>query len=432
MHIVSPCHAIVVVLFIVSCCPFADGQDLLQSGLQLADKSVSLQPVPANAGLVGAKTNAADKAEVQACVLLKNDNVLFGRARQLGEFVMVTTAAGGEVRLPRVSVACWAEHIRDLYQFRVDQRGKPNLRSHLRDARWCVRYDLYDLAAKELIAARRIEPNNKEAIVLENRLRNLVAPRPVNKSAATRIGAGQNVISVDGENEIRPAAFDADHSDASDFDPDTVRRFASHIQPMLINRCGVCHQTMARTVDNQIPATKWHLLVPSVGSRASAAITRSNLQGMISYIDAQAPQNSPLLVMATTDHGGSTAPLGQRNTKAIQSLDYWVKLAANSLRNGQQLTQEERTSEEDDVQGNISRDRNTVPSSGISEVAPMNSAFGRLLEESTVTSMDAPGVPPAKDLPGHGVKSVPHRLPPVSNPFDPDLFNRRFHAVNSD
>jgi hypothetical protein len=433
MHIVSPCHAAAVVLLTVSCCQFAHGQDSLQPGLQLADESISLQQVPANAGAVATKIAAVDKTKVQACVLLKNDNVLFGRARQLGEFVMVTTAAGGEVRLPRVSVACWAENIRDLYQFRVDQRGKPNLRSHLRDARWCVRYDLYAMAAKELIAARRIDPDNKEAIILENRLRNLVAPRPVIKSTATRIGSGQTASSVVNENNIRPAAFNADPADTVDFDPDTIRRFASHIQPMLINRCGVCHQTMTRTVNNQIPETKWHLLVPSVGSRASAAITRSNLRGLVSYIDAQAPQNSPLLVMATTDHGGSTAPLSQRNTKAIQSLDYWVKIAADSLRNGKQLSREQgRASGDDDVQGNIRRESNAVPASGSSALAPMNSALDRALEESNGPSTDEPGVLPAKDVREHGVKSAPHRLPPVSNPFDPDLFNRRFHAAKSD
>ena len=432
MHIVSPSHVAAVILLTVSCCPFADGQDLLQSGLQLADEGVSLRQVPANAGKIGTKTNAVDHAKVQACVLLKNDNVLFGQARQLGEFVMVTTAAGGEVRLPRASVSCWAENIRDLYQFRVDQRGKPNLRSHLRDARWCVRYDLYDLAAKELIAARRIDPDNKEAIILENRLRNLVAPRPVTKSAATRIGLGQTAASVDGENEIRPAAFGADHSDAIEFDPDTVRRFASHIQPMLINRCGVCHQTMARTVNNQVPETKWHLLLPSVGSRASAAITRSNLQGMIQYIDAQSPQTSPLVVMATTDHGGSTAPLSQRNTKAIQSLEYWVKIAADSLRNGKQLSREQGRESGADVQGNVSRERDAVSSSGSSALAPMHSALDRALKESKGPSTAESVVPPVKNVPEHGVKSSPHRLPPVSNPFDPDLFNRRFHAAKSD
>lgn len=432
MHIVSTLHAAAVILLTVSCCNFAHGQDLLQSGLQVADESVSLQQVPANAGMVAAKSKAVDQAKVQACVLLKNDNVLFGRARQLGEFVMVTTAAGGEVRLPRMSVACWAESIRDLYQFRVDQRGKPNLSSHLRDARWCVRYDLYDLAARELIAARRIDPDNREAIILENRLRNLVASRPNNETVSARIGSGQTVGSVSNEKVVSPTAFNAEQVDTIDFDPDTIRRFASHIQPMLINRCGVCHQTMARTVGHQIPETKWHLLIPSVGSRASAAITRSNLNAMISYIDAQSPQNSPLLEMATTDHGGSSAPLTQRNTKAIQSLEYWVKIAAESLRNGQQLSRSTGGATEDDVRADLNRERVAVLPLGNSELAPTHPVVDKVLDDSQGTSADEPVVRTRDGVPEQGVKSAPHRLPPVSNPFDPDLFNRRFHAAKSD
>ncbi|MAI30131.1 MAG: hypothetical protein CBE00_00080 [Planctomycetaceae bacterium TMED240] len=432
MHIVSPCHAAAAILLLVSCCQFAHGQDSQQSGLRLADENLSLQRVPVNAGVVAMKSNPVAKEKSQSCVLLKNDNVLFGQARQLGEFVMVTTAAGGEIRLPRISVACWADHIRDLYQFRIDQRGKPDLRSHLHDAHWCVRYDLYDLAAKELIAARRIDPDNKEAIVLENRLRNLVAPRPMIKPVVARIGSGQTSRSGGDENEVSPASFNADRPDNVDFDPDTIRRFVSHIQPMLINRCGVCHQTMARTVNHHIPETKWHLLVPSVGSRASAAITRSNLQAMISYIDAQSPLTSPLLVMAKEDHGGSSAPLSQRNTKAIQSLEYWVKLAAESLRNGKQLSRKQGNASLDDVQTNLSRERMVVPGSGNLKFAPMHSELDKALEQSTDPSTAELVVPPTRDTPEHGVKSAPQRLPPVSNPFDPDLFNRRFHAAKSD
>ena len=61
----------------------------------------------------------------------------------------------------------------------------------------------------------------------------------------------------------------------------------------------------------------------------------------------------------------------------------------------------------------------------------MDSALDRALEESKGSSTDELGVRPAKDVLEHGGKSAPHRLPPVANPFDPDLFNRRFHAAKS-
>ena len=103
-----------------------------------------------------------------------------------------------------------------------------------------------------------------------------------------------------------------------------------------------------------------------------------------------------------------------------------------ALRNGKQLSREQGgASGDDDVQENISRERNAVPASGSSALVPMGSALDRALEESKGPSTDEPGVQPVKDVLEHGVKSAPHRLPPVSNPFDPDLFNRRFHAAKS-
>ncbi|MDB4423314.1 hypothetical protein N9276_01905 [Rhodopirellula sp.] len=420
MHIVFLCRAAAVVLLTTACCHSARGQVPLPPGLRVAGDDVSLQRVPANAGKRVAKNIDANNADTQACVLLKNDNVLFGHARQLGEFVIVTTAAGGEVRLPRLNVACWGENIRDLYQYRIDQRGKLTLRGHLRDARWCVRYDLYDLAARELIAARRIDPDSREANALESQLRNLVAPRAVPKPATARIGSGQTTSSIDQSTAITPAAYQDESSGALDFDPFTIRRFVSHIQPMLLNRCGVCHQTMARSVNNQSPVTDWYLTLPSVGSRASASITHSNLQSTTAYINAQSPGTSPLLVMATTAHGGVPASLSQRNTKAIQSLDQWVKMAAASLRNGQELSEQKNEESKKIFERNARFDGSAV------------STLDRALEQSEGQSAAAPVGLPAQRALDDGANAAPHRLPPVSNPFDPDLFNRRFHAAKSD
>ena len=57
--------------------------------------------------------------------------------------------------------------------------------------------------------------------------------------------------------------------------------------------------------------------------------------------------------------------------------------------------------------------------------------FGAL-EQSEGQSAPESVVLPVQAAIDHGAKSGPHRLPPVSNPFDPDLFNRRFHAAKSD
>ncbi len=86
------------------------------------------------------------------CVLLRNDNVLFGSATQQGDYVIVQRGHGNEIRLPRGDVACWAGSIRNLYQYRVDHRPKGNLAALIKDAHWCLRYDLLDLAGADIRA----------------------------------------------------------------------------------------------------------------------------------------------------------------------------------------------------------------------------------------------------------------------------------------
>ena len=125
-------------------------------------------------------------------------------------------------------------------------------------------------------------------------------------------------------------------------------------------------------------------------------------------------------MLSTTPHGGSPAALSQRNTKAIQSLSQWVKMAAASLENGQSMNEEKR----DESAGN-NQDQD-------SSSAPDVSTLHRALEQSEGQSAPESVVLPVQAAIDHGAKSGPHRLPPVSNPFDPDLFNRRFHAAKSD
>lgn len=406
------------VVFSITCFwQSAQSQDPQPLGLRVVGGDFSLrqsvtEPEPKSQESVQFKERGSE-----ACVLLRNDNILFGQARQLGEFVIVQTGAGGEIRLPRLDVACWAESIRDLYQFRVDQRESPNLRIHLRDARWCIRYDLYDLAARELLAIRRIDPDNREADFIENQLRSLVALRKPSASPAPVPGLHEHSGPM--SSAVVPAGYQPAEPDTVAFDQFTVRRFVSHIQPLLVNRCGVCHQSMAQSRHDGFPIASWKLTVPAVGSRASAAITRTNLKAITPYIDLLVPEKSPLLIMATTAHGDGPASLNQRNRKAIESLELWTRMAASSLSRNQSQTGQG---------GDVAKPIGLVD--GTLDVSDAPAPKGRPdLQGSVSDSIQAVVVPQALET--DGTKTAPHRLPQVSNPFDPDLFNRRFHAAKS-
>lgn len=311
----------------------------------------------------------------QPCVLLKNDHVLFGQARQLGEWVIVQSGNGGEIKLKRQQVSCWADSIRALYQYRVDHRATDDVRTHLGDAEWCLRYDLLDLAAQEIRSVYAIDPNNLQAKQIEKRLH----------------GRAQGDVNTSTQSHVAKVGFESEVEDDPAFpiDGQSLGRFAGQVQPMLITRCGNCHSHHASDLDE----VDWRLFVPTSGTRASAEFTRSNLKATVPYINRFQPAQSPLLTYATSSHGGWNAPLGRRNAKAVQALERWVSQIA---------------------------DRLNSPSRSAPAVEDSSGSLDSILPKIPVDSdslLDETSVPS-----GNG----PQRLPEVDNPFDPDLFNRRF------
>lgn len=344
-----------------------------ERGPVLRTVSLPVQPAASSTSQPSATTSESPVG----CVLLKNDHVLFGQAQQLGELVVVRSIHGGEIRIDRQQVACWAPTLRDLYQYRVDHRRDGDLESHLRDARWCLRYELLDLAAAELRAVYAIDANHSEARRIQQKLNRRVAPQTPRPAFP---------------DPVLPVRYDAESEDTQPklFDGPTLSRFAGQIQPMLINRCGNCHSHRLAEAD-----VTWRIFAPPTGTRASAEFTRTNLQATIPYIDPVDPLSSPLLVNATEEHGGHPPFLTRRNASAIDALRSWVALVA----------QESRMASEMGMEEGIDADE--------------------ALDEQPPTVSDPPATtsqPPSKSKP-----DGPSRLPEVENPFDPDLFNRRFH-----
>ncbi|MFK8113373.1 MAG: hypothetical protein AB8B91_14305 [Rubripirellula sp.] len=329
---------------------------------------------------------------------MKNDNVLFGHAYQVGEFVMVRTSEGGEVKLPRSDVACWANSVKNLYQFRIDQRQEGDVSTLLRDAKWCIQNDLYAIASSELAQIRKLDPNHREGAMLTERLRRLTsapsqAPPPVIASPVT---------------EVKQASFSKDDRPAeqSPVDLRTLQAFARHVQPMLLNRCGRCH--------SQDSELAWRMKLPTGGARPTSQTTRQNLSGTMPFIDGSAPESSELLSMSTTAHGGTNAPLDPRASKAIRAFKAWLEIAAKS-----KPTSEVHAATVN-LQAPLAASLEGVPSS----VAPET----QIAQAAELGPPIAPADPAEQTVPLVTTPaSQPARLPAVSNPFDPEIFNRRFH-----
>lgn len=326
--------------------------------------------------LPASETNGNEAQANQPTVLLNNDQVLFGQAHQEGDRIVIEQADGAIIRMPVERVLCWGPDLQSLYQFRLDQRERPSIRRHLTDARWCLNNSLYREAANELLQLYQLSPDNAEGKRLEQQLRTFT----------------EKVQPVSAEAPIA-AEREPDHVHVS---PLATQQFTRVIQPILINRCGTCHDTGTET--------KFSLLrIPGI-SRVSSSMTHRNLQHVMTWIDTSNPLNSPLLEYAQRGHGGSdAAPLGKTQARTFESLAYWCSQFSTAAPPTQ---------------------TNTPPSPSNAASSPFDRQPGAAL-----VATDAPLQPATPAAPLQPInESQPKRLPEVIDPFDPEIFNRKHHA----
>ncbi len=334
---------------------------------------------PASLGRESALTKPT--AEPRPCVLLHNDNVLYGVASQQGEYVIVQRGDGNEIRLPRKDVACWAPSIRDLYRYRVDHRQQRDPAAHIKDAHWCIRFELYDFASEEIQQVFAIDPRSSEANRLERQLLRILAPP---ERTNVRLS----------EPASEPLPLEQRLTGLDDVDLGMLRNFSRHVQPTLVNRCGSCH---SHTSDRL-----WKLTTPSRGSRSSSRMTRENLASSMHFINRESPLDSELLQKSITPHGGVPAPLDPRRAKALAAFRGWLISAR------------------------------TIPTASVAQSNPSSATHAPAM--FTTPSPTAASVA-AQDRAAAGEpvdsrdnqSATTARLPKVANPFDPDLFNRRYH-----
>lgn len=377
---------------------------------------------PSDTAVIGETSGNPLAVKANPCVLLRNDNLLFGEARQVGTQVIVKTSEGSEVKINHEEVLCWAESPQHLYQYRVDHRQANDVAAMIRDARWCIRYDLFDLAGRELLAIRRLAPNHTEADAVERQLfsqweqHNAVLSRSRSNLADTSSDhGGSSQVSTNEslagyvdkddqkEEQVNRRAASEDPVSLKQFaraetSSTAIRYFASNIQPMLVNRCGVCHANSALGAES----TGWQLVVPPVGSRASSMMTHENLESVIRFVDHRLATETRLYRMATEAHGGREAGLTSRNGLAIESLVRWITtlISDHAGDRDSKIAAANHLGQADDTSKTAGNSLTSIAQSATHPLFPSN-------------------------------RALPARLPLVHNPFDPQLFNRRLNLKTS-
>lgn len=329
----------------------------------------------------------------QGVLLLRNGQAIEGKITRAGQLYYVALA-NGEIRIKAADVELVCRDVEEGYHRKRAAMRSGSVGDHLELAEWCLRHGLSAQAGGELAAAARADPRHPMIGVLRRRLSLAVeppkAPRPARPADSPPAASPEELARL-----VRgmPAG--------------TVETFTGQIQPVLVNNCtgAGCHGPAAKTA--------FRLQRTPVGRPPGRLLTQRNLRATLQWVDKTNPSASRLLTAPIRPHGTArTAIFSHRQMAQYRRLVDWVHRVAQ-------------------------RPASEVPDTVVSPEQPAVRAmpaepldFDSPGPDSASRAGDRPGLLPhakdplAKPLPGRPV-SPGGQFVPV-DPFDPEIFNRRY------
>jgi len=343
-------------------------------------------------------------------LLLRNGEVFQGRISLSGDQYHVALP-GGEIRIRSSEVELCAANLREAYLRKRTAIQQGDVRDHVRLAGWCERHGLADCAARELTDAKAADATHPMIPLLERRL-GFLTQRPPPKD-----------VSSEPVKEA-PSAEELDHL-VQGMPPASVETFIQTIQPLLVNNCTAtgCHGLQS---DNG-----FQLFRIRPGQPPSRRVTQRNLHAALQFINRSDPAASPLLTAATRPHGTVRAAIfTDHHTVQCEQMVDWVHEVSSWEKWPVPGTGENRTAS---------------PASATTPARPLPSSTG--VKQTALRGFDLPDSgnpvsetanrePPSNDPPAdarpdnsfsHVKRGQPLRQFAPIDPFDPAIFNRRFH-----
>ncbi len=328
-------------------------------------------------------------------LVLRSGNVLRGSIFRVGDRYVVSLGNQDEVGVPQEAVEMQCSSLEDAYLRKRAILTGGNSAEHLKLADWCLQYGLYAGAAEQLIASRQRDPANPQNDLFEKRLR-LAVQHPTTQSPPPA-------------SPPRILAAGSDLKELSrSLPPETVQQFTTVVQPLLINRCGdaSCHGAAS--------SNSFRLTYSGGGRSLSQRFTQRNLHTALSLIDRESPAASPLLHMATTPHGGRSRPaLSDEDVTQLQRLAQWVY---RSQGKATPAPPDDLTAPNPLLLQPSARQQS--PSSPLAQAIPpadaIDSATDPMVQQAGHEEAVAEG------------KGDAEPLSLGKDPFDPEVFNRRY------
>ncbi len=227
-------------------------------------------------------------APQEGVVLLCNGHALRGRVTRVGDFYRVAVH-NGEIRLRADQVEFVCRDLEEGYRRKRATIKVGNVTDHLRLTHWCLRHNLLDHAADELIHAANADPRHPAIELFRRRLTLAIEPPKNRTPSAQPIESGPSFEELDAL--------------AREMPPGTVERFTQTIQPVLVNNCATagCHGPQSKA--------KFQLARIPKGRPPSRRMTQKNLHAVLQWIDRENPTSSRLLTVPIEPHGTARKPI---------------------------------------------------------------------------------------------------------------------------
>jgi hypothetical protein len=199
---------------------------------------------------------------------------------------------------------------------------------------------------------------------------------------------------------------------------DVVEKFTRRVQRILVNNCTTsrCH---APGGPQQFQFDR-----ASLRNTANRRTTMQNLAAALALVDRQQPAKSPLLTIGRQTHGGMDGPIfGPRQEAAFRHLVEWVLTVAPPEPAGESLPSPATPATQLAADGAAAESRDVtgqVPATAASSVAGG-------VTPAAFEGYESPLRPRQPLRVGAKVKEWAPR-----DPFDPEIFNRRYRQNEGD
>ena len=336
---------------------------------------------------------------IPGILALHNGQVISGKVLRDGDRYVVTLGESATVRIPVTAVQFCGDNLRQVYRLKEAAVLATDIVGQLRLAQWCIRHGLL-AEAEHLLARTASQRNLPQWSDLQRRLK--LARRPPVATTTTQTKPATTKPPPELEQILQ------------DISTRSLQEFTSFVQPLLLNRCSTttCHGSQSKS--------PLKLIKPSRGRAMPTRYTQRNLYNTWQTLDPQQPDQSPLINITTAPHGGTAALFTQREWDQYQRLVTWVRRATSKspAPNPSGIKQPATV---------LAQPRSAAKkTAGDSATATEEANLQRAASVEAV--LNSPVLPMEKKKPLPATEA-PKSLPGTSDPFDPELFNRRFHAA---